>query len=345
MVELAKQEPQPSSHTFLLDNAWRLVLKDLALDADELLRRADLPRDLFGREGARLDAVSYFRLWTCLEEMTDDPELALKIGQMISVEHFSPPIFAAFCSPDLYTAAMRLSQFKRLIGPMELLVEMEHDQTAITYGFLSQGISPPASLILVELIFLVRLARLGTREAIVPAQVITSFSVDADATEGLASFFGVSKEEGESNTLVFQREDAIRPFLTANEKMWDFFASELRQRLSALDVSATASDRVKSALLELLPSGRATLGQVARELHVSTRTLQRRLKQEQTNFQQLLNESREQLARHYLKSSSMSGAEIAFLLGFDEPNSFFRAFHAWTGETPERVRASYQHPN
>lgn len=58
-----------------------------------------------------------------------------------------------------------------------------------------------------------------------------------------------------------------------------------------------------------------------------------------TRFQHVLDSTREELARHYLTSSRLSGAEISFLLGFEDPNSFFRAFHAWTGQTPQQVRA------
>ena len=60
------------------------------------------------------------------------------------------------------------------------------------------------------------------------------------------------------------------------------------------------------------------------------------------NFQSVLNNTREELARHYLKNSAMTGAEISFLLGFEDPNSFFRAFHNWTGETPEQARIALQ---
>ena len=73
---------------------------------------------------------------------------------------------------------------------------------------------------------------------------------------------------------------------------------------------------------------------------MTPRTLQRRLKQEDTRFSEVLSDTRERLARHYLKTSTMSGAEISFLLGYEDPNSFFRAFHQWTGQTPERARAA-----
>jgi AraC-like DNA-binding protein len=79
---------------------------------------------------------------------------------------------------------------------------------------------------------------------------------------------------------------------------------------------------------------------VAAKLGASTRTLQRRLKQEGHTFQFLLNRTRSQLAKHYLKTSRMTGAEISFLRGFEEPNSFFGAFHDWTGETPEQARSA-----
>lgn len=76
---------------------------------------------------------------------------------------------------------------------------------------------------------------------------------------------------------------------------------------------------------------------------MSTRTLQRRLQVEGQSFQGLLNQTREKLASHYLTHSALSGAEISFFLGFEDPNSFFRVFHQWTGATPEATRAR-RHP-
>ena len=98
--------------------------------------------------------------------------------------------------------------------------------------------------------------------------------------------------------------------------------------------------RVHGALLELLPSGHPTMDGVARALAVSTRTLQRRLREEGTSYRAVLGQTRESLARHYLTSSALSTAEISFLLGYEEPNSFYRAFRGWTGETPDAVRSA-----
>lgn len=120
--------------------------------------------------------------------------------------------------------------------------------------------------------------------------------------------------------------------------MWQVFEPELRLLLSELDVKASTAERVRAALLELLPGNEATIEKTAARLGMSKRTLQRRLEDEGENFRALINTCRENLARHYLRNTSLPGYEIAFLLGFEDPNSFYRAFMAWTGQTPETVR-------
>lgn len=326
--------------TFVLDNAWRLLLKDLKIDAALLLQHAQLPLDLFAREHARLPTEEYFRLWESLSTCSNDPELPLKIGQMISVEHFTAPIFAALCSPNFTKAVQRLSHFKRLIGPMELRVNEAHDSISITYTFIESDKIVPVALIAAELVFLVRLARLATREEVVPTQVYSTCMFPE--SQKYERYFGTSIKQGVSNTLLFSRADAERPFLTANEKMWNFFEPELRKNLAALEIDSTTVERVHAALLELLPSGQSSIRAVAKALHTSTRTLQRRLQREGTSFQHVLNGCRKQLAHHYLQNSKMSSTEISFLLGFSESSSFFRAFQTWTGETPEHARMHLQ---
>jgi len=91
-------------------------------------------------------------------------------------------------------------------------------------------------------------------------------------------------------------------------------------------------------LLEMLPTGQSAAHQVAKSLSVSKRTLQRRLTTEATSFQLILNQTREGLARHYLSRSNLSNGEISLLLGFDDTNSFLRAFLQWTGVTPKAFR-------
>ncbi|MGI5237927.1 helix-turn-helix domain-containing protein [Dactylosporangium sp. CA-139066] len=110
--------------------------------------------------------------------------------------------------------------------------------------------------------------------------------------------------------------------------MWRFFAPDLRRRLSDLQAAATVADGVRAALHETIPGGDPSMTAVSRHLAVSSRTLQRQLHLEGTTFQALLASTREDLARHYLGHSAMRSAEIAYLLGYEDTNSFYRAFRA-----------------
>ena len=164
--------------------------------------------------------------------------------------------------------------------------------------------------------------------------------IDSSASDAelYREFFGIAVSEAPLATLVFSLEDFDRPFLTENHKIWIFFEPSLRQRLSDLDRTASMVERVRSALLEALPAGDVSMQSIGKRLGVGSRTLQRRLQEERTSFQQTLDAVRASLADHYLRKTMMSSAEIAQLPGFEDANSFLRAFKGWTGTTPLAVR-------
>ncbi|CAM2010213.1 AraC family transcriptional regulator [Acanthopleuribacter pedis] len=326
-----------TASNYTINPGWRLILQDLGVHPGEVLRRAGLPEDLFARERAQIDTPSYFRLWTALDEALQDPRLPLRIGAAISVEAFDPPIFAALCSRDLNLALARIARYKKLVCPMELKVTQTDHSTRLGFVWLDRSVSPPPSLIFAEVVFFVQLARIATRHRVEPIAVTVPTAVTN--REAYGAFLGVMPVRGDTLEVVFSARDAARPFLTANEMMWQTFEPALRQRRADLDQTAAMVDRVRGALLELLPSGQVSMGAVCDKLAVSRRTLQRKLAGEGVNFQLVLNKTRESLARHYLTQEQMTGAEISFLLGYDDPNSFFRAFQSWTGTTPARIRA------
>ena len=124
--------------------------------------------------------------------------------------------------------------------------------------------------------------------------------------------------------------------------MWSVLEPQLSKRLAELEGSVSYAERTRAVLTEAMPAGQVAIDFVARRLAVSSRTLQRRLRDEGTSFKDVVRDTRELLSRHYLGSTRLSSNEIAYLLGFEEPNSFFRAFQSWTGTTPETLRQSLQ---
>ena len=321
---------------YALDAAWRPLLKDLGIPAGNVLRRAALPPDLLSRPSVRVTPEDYYRFWNSLEAESSDPEFPLRLCQSIRSESFSPPLFAALCSPNLLTAVQRVAHYKTLVAPMRLGLQEEARAVTIRFEWLHTGLEPPLSLVVAEFLFFVQLARMGTRE-LVRALSVTSPRVPRSCA-AWESFLGCRIRRGSSNAVTFARTDAVRPFLTANESLWQTFEPSLRERQTSLEGSVSVAERVKAVLLEALPGGYGSMTGVAGALGVSKRTLQRQMEAEATTFQQILQQTRQSLAAHYLQRTRISTGEIAFLLGFREANSFYRAFRGWTGRTPDGVR-------
>lgn len=289
-----------------------------------------------GKQGVKVTTVEYFDLWRAVEELAGVNDLPLKIGQAVTGVAFDPPLFAGLCSHNLNEGLERLALLKRLVGPVDLTVEITVKKTAATIRFYGYDGQLPTSAGAVELVFFTAFARLGSRQNIVPRKL--ELPEPAVNQAGYREFFGRKITAGKEVRVVFDAEDAARPFVTGNRMMLDYFEPGLKERLSDLDEETSLSQRVKSILLQLLPSGKSSIEQAAGKLAMSPRTLQRHLAKESLNYKEILNTTRRELAEHYLAQATISNDEISFLLGYRDTNSFLRAFKDWTGMTPGQFR-------
>ncbi len=321
-----------------LEKGWPTLLKDLNISGTEVLRQARLPLDLLLRETPSVTADEYFRFWEGLTYVTGNiPAFSLRLAQNISATTMDPTIIAFLSCDNLNQALRRTAHYKQVTAPVKLEITQEKDQTTLTIAGLRNDPLPTA-FVAFELTFWVQLARIATREQICP--VTAESSIDIPEQGEYESFLGKDITRAEINRVVFSASDAAKPFLTANHGMWTILESAFEKRMETLTKESSFRERVRACLLEMLPSGNNSMNYVAIKLAISARTLQRRLMEEGTSFREVLDELREELARHYLSSTEYSNAEISFLLGYEEPNSFFRAFRSWTGHTPEIIRAN-----
>jgi AraC-like DNA-binding protein len=322
---------------FAIDAAWRVLLADLHIRAEDGLRLAQLPASLLHETPVRLPVDDFYRLWAALEQLTGDTPLPVAAARTLRGDAFSPVLFAALCSRDFAQAVTRVAQYKALTAPLR--VTSHSTPTRFTVRLHPDGIPPlPPTFGVAELLFLLAMARLATRTE-VPVIALTA-PVLPPHHEAYAAYLGTRLTYGADYALTIPALEATRPFLTNDDALWVAFEPDLRRRLSQLGDAPSMADRVRAVLLEALPGGMADAAHVARTLAVSQRTLQRTLEHEGTSFSLVLRDVRESLARHYLERTALSLQEIAFLLGFGQPASFFRAFRDWTGLTPTAVRAA-----
>ncbi len=315
------------------------MLLDMGIDPQLVLAYAKLPADLYNQAQASVTPSEYFQLWQGVDRAAGDKELPLLLAKNMNAETFDAPIFASICSSNLNVALNRIRQYKPLIGPMMLDLEQNEYATKLTISCYEYHEDLPLSLSLTELVFFTQLARLATRENIIPLALELP-----ELPHNLAdyeAYFGCPLTKANKVSIHFKAEDSQKPFLTQNLAMWEFFEDKLNQKLADLDSCANTVDRIRAVLLESLPSGRSSIDHVANTLAMSKRTLQRKLSAEAETYQSVLQSVRGELADHYLQKSKISLGEISFLLGFNEASSFIRAYSAWKGISPGHYRDTY----
>ena len=140
----------------------------------------------------------------------------------------------------------------------------------------------------------------------------------------------------------WSRADIMEPLVTGDPALARVNDEQTQAYLNSF-MSRSTSREVVDKIVEKLPDGPPNQQQIASALHVSNRTLQRKLKDEGTSFMDLLQDTRLQLARKYLRQPSRSVVETSYLLGFSEPSTFSRAFKRWTGVAPAEFRDAAEH--
>ena len=139
---------------FTVSANWKLFLDTVGVDSVAALKYAGLPEDLFIRDGATLTPEQYFRMWQGIDKAAGEKELPLLLSKHLSIEYFDVPMFASICSPNLNIALQRLAQYKPLIGPMFLDVDIAETNTRLVAKCYGYQETIPRSFCLSELVFL-----------------------------------------------------------------------------------------------------------------------------------------------------------------------------------------------
>ena len=325
------------SDRFRITQAWAQRFAAEKIAVPTLLRRAGLPANLFQQEKIYVTTAEIFALWRSVAEMSPDPGFGLRLGTELRFERSHPVSIAGVCSRSFGDALQRLARYKQLTCPEEIRVHRKAQEASVEFFFVEAKEAQPDIMVDLGLSWILNVGRRGTDGEITPLRLELTRPVKHRAL--LERHFGCPvRFKADRNALIFRNGDLDRPFVTHNEELLAVIGSHMESELKTRSTSTNVGEQVKQTLRQIMAGKRPTLQDVAQELGMGTRTLQRRLNDASLTFQQLVEDTRRELAHHYLKQRAVELNEAAFLLGFEDANSFFRAFQVWEGTSPTEWR-------
>ena len=316
-------------------------LEEIGISVPAVLRRAGLPRDLFEQTRILVSTSELFALWRAINHVSSDPLIGLKLGVETKTECFHPMGIAALSTENLIAASEHMARYKKLTAPEEILTELDGDEFSVGFRWLLAVDAEPWTLTDCCFSWMRSLARHGSGTELNPLRV--EYVQQRTNIRQIERSLGCTVVTGASrNVIIFRASDATRPFVTQNAELYDLLAPQFEEQLKQYTEEDGFLELVHRTILDKLTGHRPSINAVSQALHMGPRTLQRRLQDSGSNFQRVLDKARHQIARYYLSNSALELNEAAYLLGFEDPNSFGRAFRSWEGMPPSDWRRTHR---
>jgi len=234
---------------------------------------------------------------------------------------------------------MRIAKIKETMAPTIWKVKSTTDELTLSIQQAHPNYPIDGFGEIMSFIWVTKSCRNYALKHIAPKRIIISSEVSY--REKIEKDLGCDIEIGPRNALVFDTETASLPLVSKCDFLAASVDVEISKRLSNLASYESSLTNITEELIKhILASGNVTAERVANDLAISKRTFERRLNSEGTNFRNLLEKCKAELSLKYIENRNYSASEVSFMLGFKEPNSFFRAFKKWHGKTPKQFKQS-----
>ena len=319
---------------------WKL-LEDYGQQPLPIFNEIGLDINLINSPDARINSQTADALWTKVAAQIDDPCCGLTV-----VKHWHPSSFGALGYAWLASTSLRTAfrRFERYMDTVSQYTEVEIHESGDEFIATFHN-SPPVKYIPVRIDALMavfmEMCRINADKTLNPLRVLLAHE-EYPCSGRYYEYYRCPVEfNAKTDSLIFSVTDIDRKLDGANPQLANLNDQVMVKALAKLNRN-DVEQQVKAVIIEQLPSGHVSQESIADELHMSVRNLQRKLQLANTSFREVMEQTRQELAKQYVKSSEVNLSEIAYLLGFAESSSFSRAYKRWFGQTPSQAR---QHTN
>lgn len=310
-------------------------LRGRGVDPAPLLSRFDIPKEAETAEAIDVPVQRVADFADAAAELASDPDLGVHLAHSAPHGAYGVAEYLAITSPDLGTAWGVVARFAALLNTSgtrrleltdaEMIFEVQVPGHPLGYGRQVNEF---------DCVRMLHVSRQQTGAPLIPRRIWFAHPRPS-STAALEAALGTKAQFGSGSCgIALERACADIPMRAADPALAQVLGAHAEVLQNRLEVQSDLLARVREQVKTGLQRGSGSLEAVAAAMHMSGRTLQRRLAERDVTFASLVEEVRKSEAARYLTSSRLTVTEIAFLLGYSEVSAFVRAFRAWTGQTP-----------
>ena len=311
------------------------ALEERGIDADRVLRLAELSREALASIENRLPHQTVRTLWEAAAEAVRDPSFGVHVAEALPVGAFDVLEYVLSTAETVGEGLSRLTRYIPLVhdrGTLEFVMEPE-------FGRLVRRV-PVVAPQYDEFSMAVLLIRSRQASGVGWSPASARFQHERTRGDGeLSRVFGCPLAFGAAETeMQIPAPVLAQPHQHADAKLFSVLCRHADALLETMPAQGSLPARVSSAITRRMATDLPTLATTATTVRIPERTLQRRLAEEGLSHSALVDDVRRALAVKYLGSANVSVTEIAYMLHFADPTVFSRAFKRWTGVSPAAYR-------
>ena len=317
-----------------------LYLDAVQIDKDAFLKTIGIDPESLNSPDAYIPLETYLFIEEEAARYANDPSFGFHMGQYAEAGSWSILGYMMMNCQNLGEAFEKSARYSRIIGNLiEGNANLRLNKIKVTLTVPPHAPKMPRHCFESAITSSVRMMRTLTGEEINPLEVTFAYPEPESIAE-YEQFFNCPVKFGQKdNSLTIALKVIFTPILFANPELLEYFENYAQEFLAEMERQTEYASTVTRILLSQLDDEDLSIKKVAREMSVSVRTLQNRLKEEGVVFSDLLKDVREKLAKKYLREN-YTVEDITYLLGFSEPSVFQKAFKKWSGVTPRQYRAT-----
>jgi len=319
------------------------VLKIYEVEPKEVFEEAQIDYEDAISNSNRISMEKMFDLWKKSVEVTQNQEIGLVCASLFQPTYIKGLGLAWMASKNLVEGLeLFVANGKMVNTALNIELVKSSGKIMIKYGVPSTTpqIKPHPCALQLGVGFFLKMFRVAAGKSIPASEVYFAMETPINQTAYDDFFECPVNFESEFNAISFSESLLMELLPTRDEELVEMNKLAVEKYVSTLGQPETA-EKVTNVVSSLLATGCPSEEEVAYKLHMSKRTLQRKLKAEGKGFSQLLNSIRFSLAKEYLVASTNSITDIAYSLGYSSPSTFARAFKQFSGETPVEFRKTH----